>query len=99
MTSITRLTAAASIGALALAAAACTPAADNDADTAAVGRRGLVGGDTTTIIEREVPADPVVVEREVPVPTPPVVVEDRRDGDSTTVRAGEDGIEVETTNR
>ncbi|MCS6624933.1 hypothetical protein N0B44_18630 [Roseibacterium beibuensis] len=93
MTSITRLTAAASIGALALAAAACTPAADNDADTAADGT------DTTTIIEREVPADPVVVEREVPVPTPPVVVEDRRQGDSTTVRAGEDGIEVETTNR
>ncbi len=93
MTRFTRLTAAASISALALAAAACTPAADNDAETAAD------GADTTTIIEREVPADPVVVEREVPVPTPPVVVEDRREGDSTTVRAGEDGIEVETTNR
>ncbi|MBX9461297.1 MAG: hypothetical protein KL785_09760 [Brevundimonas sp.] len=93
MTSLIRLTAVASIGALALAAAACTPA-DNDADTAAEN-----GTDTTTIIEREVPAEPVVVEREVPVPTPPVVVEDRRDGDSTTIRANEDGLEVETTNR
>ena len=91
MTSLFRLTAVASISAMALAAAACTPAetdADNARDT-----------DTTTIVEREVPADPVVVEREVPVPTPPVVVEDRRDGDSTTVRANEDGLEVETTNR
>ena len=95
MTMLKRLTVAASIGALALAAAACTPA-DNDADTAA--ETAAADGDTTTIIEREVPADPVVVEREVPVPTPPVVVDDR-DGDSTTVRAGEDGIEVETTNR
>lgn len=90
MTRFARLTAAASISALALAAA-CTPA-DNNADTAAEGR------DTTTIVEREVPADPVVVEREVPVPTPPVVV-DRRDGDSTTIRADRDGLEVETTNR
>ena len=95
MTMLNRLTVAASIGALALAAAACTPAG-NDADTAA--ETAAADGDTTTIIEREVPADPVVVEREVPVPTPPVVVDDR-DGDSTTVRAGEDGIEVETTNR
>ncbi|MDZ4113847.1 MAG: hypothetical protein U1E18_30225 [Brevundimonas sp.] len=91
MTSLIRLTAVASIGALAFAAAACTPAeteADNARDT-----------DTTTIIEREVAADPVVIEREVPAPNPPVVIEDRRDGDSTTVRAGKDGIEVETTNR
>ena len=94
MTSLIRLTAAASVGALALAAAACTPA-DNDADTADTAAKDT----NTTIIEREVPADPVVVEREVEVPGPPVVVEDRRDGDSTTVRAGEDGIEVETTNR
>ena len=97
MRSLNRLTVAASIGALALAAAACTPA-DNDADTVADETAAADGADTTTIIEREVPADPVVVEREVPVPTPPVVVE-KRDGDSTTVRAGEDGIEVETTNR
>lgn len=92
MTSLIRLTAIASIGALAFAAAACTPA-DNDAEPAATDTN------TTTIVEREVPADPVVIEREVPAPTPPVVVEDRRDGDSTTVRAGKDGIEVETTNR
>ena len=97
MTSLIRLTAAASISALALAAAACTPAEDaNDANEAGTAAEDT---NTTTIIEREVPADPVVVEREVPVPTPPVVVEDRREGDSTTVRAGEDGLEVETTNR
>jgi len=89
-----RYAAIASVSALALAAAACTPAED-DADTAA---ETAAEGSNTTVIEREVPADPVVVEREVPVPTPPVVVE-KRDGDSTTVRAGEDGIEVETTNR
>ena len=96
MTSLTRLTVAASIGALALAAAACTPA-DNDADTAANETAAADGADTT-IIEREVPGETVVVEREVPVPTPPVVV-DRKDGDSTTIRANEDGLEVETTNR
>lgn len=79
-------------GAVALGAAACTPAEETPAPE-------TEAADTTTIIEREVPADPVVVEREVPVPTPPVVVEDRRDGDSTTVRANEDGLEVETTNR
>jgi hypothetical protein len=93
MTTAHRLIAVATLAALGLAAAACTPAnteqADADRDT-----------DTTTIIEREVPGAPVVVEREVAVPSPPVVIEsDRRDGDSTTVRAGRDGIEVETTNR
>ncbi len=88
------------ISALALAMAACT--AQNDAEPAtdaAADTSGEASGDTTTIIEREVPADPVVVEREVPVPTPPVVVEDRREGDSTTIRANENGLEVETTNR
>jgi hypothetical protein len=97
---ILRFTALVSVSALALGAAACTQAdhdADNDADTAG---EPAANGNDTTVIERQVPADPVVVEREVPVPTPPVVVErDRREGDSTTVRAGEDGIEVETTNR
>lgn len=90
MTSLIRLTAVASIGALAFAAAACTPAeTDADGDT-----------DTTIIETREVPADPVIIEREVPAPNPPVVIEsDRNDGDSTTVRANKDGIEVETTNR
>ena len=89
MTIRRHLTAVAAFSALGFAAAACTPA-NNDADR---------DTDTTTIIEREVPADPVVIEREVAVPSPPVVIEDRRDGDSTTVRAGRDGIEVETTNR
>jgi len=81
----------AALAVVALGAAACTPAA-NDADSAR-------DTDTTTIIEREVPADPVVVEREVAVPSPPVVIETDRRDDSTTVRAGRDGIEVETTNR
>ena len=85
------LTAVAALGAIAFATAACTPA-DNYADTARE-------TDTTTIIEREVPAAPVVIEREVAVPGPPVVIETDRRGDSTTVRAGRDGIEVETTNR
>ncbi|GLS00273.1 hypothetical protein GCM10007859_02770 [Brevundimonas denitrificans] len=86
------LTTVAALALVAFGAAACTPAAD-DADAAR-------DTDTTTIIEREVPAAPVVIEREVAVPGPPVVIEsDRRDGDSTTVRAGRDGIEVETTNR
>lgn len=92
MTIRRHLTAVATISALAFAAAACTPA-ETDADAAR-------DTDTTTIIEREVPAAPVVVEREVQVPSPPVVIEsDRREGDSTTVRAGRDGLEVETTNR
>ena len=82
---------AAALAVVALGAAACTPAA-NDTDAAR-------DTDTTTIIEREVPAAPVVIEREVQVPAPPVVIEDRRGGDTTTVRAGENGIEVETTNR
>ncbi len=91
MTSLFRLTAVASISAMALAAAACTPA-DDDVDTAADGT------DTTTIIEREVPADPVVVEREVPA-QPVVVEKNGNQGDSTTIRANENGLEVETTNR
>ena len=66
---ILRITAIASASVLALAAAACTPA-ENDADTAAE-TAAADGGDTPTFIVREVPADPVVVEREVPVPTPP----------------------------
>ena len=89
MTTAHRLIAVAALSALAFTAAACTPA-NNDADR---------DTDTTTVIEREVPADPVVIEREVQVPGPPVVIEDRRDGDTTTVRAGQNGIEVETTNR
>lgn len=91
MTTVHRLIAVAALGATAFATAACTPAG-NDAD--------VVETDKTTIIERQVPSAPVVVEREVAVPGPPVVIErDRREGDSTTVRAGRDGIEVETTNR
>lgn len=93
------LAAAVSLAAVALAAVACTPAEDAErADATAAG-----DADTRTVVEtREVPVPtpPVVVDREVPVPvpTPPVVV-DRREGDSTTIRANEKGLEVETTNR
>lgn len=89
MTTRHRLIAAASLAALGLAAAACTPANDDRTDTV----------ETRTVVEtREVPSAPVIIEREVQ--SPPVVIDrDRRDGDSTTVRAGRDGIEVETTNR
>ena len=90
MTNAHRLVAVAAFGAIAFAGAACTPA-DNDADRAT---------DTTIVETREVQAAPVVIDREVAVPSPPVVIEtDRREGDSTTVRAGENGLEVETTNR
>lgn len=86
-----RLVAVASLAALGFAAAACTPANTDQADADTT--------ETRTIVEtREVPAAPVIIERQVQ--TPPVVIErDRRDGDSTTVRAGANGIEVETTNR
>ena len=92
MTSRHRLTAVVSLAALGLAAAACTPANTEQADADAV--------ETRTVVEtREVPAAPVIIEREVQAPA--VIIE--RDGrpttDSTTVRAGRDGIEVETTNR
>ena len=84
------LTTVAALGTIAFATAACTPA-DNEADRAT---------DTTIVETREVPAAPVVIDREVAVPSPPVVIEtDRREGDSTTVRAGSNGLEVETTNR
>ena len=87
------LTAVAALGALAFAAAACTPANNDAADADPV--------ETRTVVEtREVPAAPVIIEREVQ--SPPIVIErerDRRDGDTTTVRAGANGIEVETTNR
>ena len=91
MTIRNTLTTVAAVAIVAFGAAACTPAAE-ETDAAR-------DTDTTTIIERQVPAAPVVVEREVAVPTPPIVIETDRRDDSTTVRAGRDGIEVETTNR
>ncbi len=85
-----RLISVAALGAVAFATAACTPA-DNTADRAT---------ETTIVETREVPAAPIVIEREVAVPSPPVVIEsDRREGDTTTVRAGSNGLEVETSNR
>ena len=78
-----RLSTIAALGVMALAAAACSPA-EPDADET-----------SRTIVEtREVPADPVVVEREVPVV---VDGDEDRDTESTTIRANEDGFEVETT--
>ncbi|MFN7620173.1 MAG: hypothetical protein ACOVQF_07640 [Brevundimonas sp.] len=85
-----RLFSLTALGVIAFAGMACTPA-DNTVDRAT---------DTTIIETREVPADPIVIEREVAVPSPPVVIEsDRREGDSTTVRADANGLEVETTER
>jgi hypothetical protein len=85
-----RLFSLTALGVIAFAGMACTPA-DNTVDRAT---------DTTIIETREVPADPIVIEREVAVPSPPVVIEsDRREGDSTTVRADANGLEVETTDR
>ena len=85
-----RLFSLTALGVIAFAGVACTPA-DNPVDRAT---------DTTIIETREVPADPIVIEREVAVPSPPVVIEsDRREGDSTTVRADANGLEVETTER
>jgi hypothetical protein len=85
-----RLFSLTALGVIAFAGLACTPA-DNTVDRAT---------DTTIIETREVPADPIVIEREVAVPSPPVVIEsDRREGDSTTVRADANGLEVETTDR
>ena len=90
MTTAHRLVAIAALGAVAFAGAACTPA-DNTTERAT---------DTTIVETREVPADPIVIEREVAVPSPPVIIEgDRREDDTTTVRAGSNGLEVETTNR
>jgi hypothetical protein len=84
-----RLTLAA-LSVLAVGAAACQPAEPAPEKTET----------THTVVETQTPAPPVVIEREVPVPTPPVVVEREvrpADRETTTVRAGEDGIEVETT--
>jgi hypothetical protein len=82
-----RLTTLVSVAAFGLAAAACTPADNDRADS----------GDTHTVVEKtvEVPGPPVVVERD----SPPIVIDGQPTGDSTTVRAGRDGLEVETTNR
>lgn len=94
------LIAAGPAAALALAAGACTPAETDATNAEAAGEAAPV--ETRTVVEtREVavPTPPVVVEREVAVPTPPVEIERVPDGDTTTVRAGRDGIEVETTNR
>ncbi len=83
-----RLIAAASLAVLGLAA--CTQAEPEKTETQVVEVPG-----PTVVETREVAVPPVVIERD----TPPIVVERDRRGDSTTVRAGPDGVEVETTNR
>ncbi|HEY1224181.1 MAG TPA: hypothetical protein VGE54_03050 [Brevundimonas sp.] len=83
-----RLLAAASFAVIGLAA--CTQAEPEKTETKVVEVPG-----PTVVETREVQAPAVVVERD----TPPVVIERDRRGDSTTVRAGPDGVEVETTNR
>lgn len=85
-----RLITAASLAVLGLAA--CTQAEPEKTETKVVEVPG-----PTVVETREVAAPPAVVVREVQAP--PVVIERDRRGDSTTVRAGPDGVEVETTNR
>lgn len=70
--------------ALVAGAVACTPAEQQPEPTT----------ETHTVVEKETIV-PVPVETETPAP----VVVEREAGDSTTVRADENGIEVETTNR
>lgn len=55
--------------------------------------------ETRTVVETREVAVPQTVVVETPTPPAVVVERDRRGDDSTTVRAGRDGIEVETTNR
>lgn len=93
MTTRQSIAAAAALTALAFSAVGCTqqeaaPAAEQAAAPAAA-------PETRTVVETREVAVPV------PVAPPTVVVErpEVRAGDSTTVRAGRDGIEVETTNR
>lgn len=93
MTTLQSIAAATALTALAFSAVGCTqqeaaPAAEQAAAPAAA-------PETRTVVETREVAVPV------PVAPPTVVVErpEVRAGDSTTVRAGRDGIEVETTNR
>lgn len=83
-----RFAAPAALAALALTAAACTQ------QEAAPAAEQAAAPETRTVVETREVAVPV------PVPSNPAVVIERRDdrpADSTTVRAGRDGIEVETT--
>lgn len=86
-----RFAATAALAALALTAAACTQQEAAPAEQAAA---PAAAPETRTVVETREVAVPV------PVPSNPAVVIERRDdrpADSTTVRAGRDGIEVETT--
>lgn len=88
MIAIHRFAAPAALAALALGAAACTQ------QEAAPAAEQAAAPETRTVVETREVAVPV------PVPSNPAVVIERRDdrpADSTTVRAGRDGIEVETT--
>jgi hypothetical protein len=89
MTAIRRIVATAALSALALGAVACT---QQEAAPAAPAPAAAPVETRTVVETREVPVA-------VPVPAAPatVVVERDRPANSTTVRAGENGIEVETT--
>ncbi|RZJ05427.1 MAG: hypothetical protein EON89_03695 [Brevundimonas sp.] len=89
MTAIRRIVATAALSALALGAVACT---QQEAAPAAPAPAAAAPVETRTVVEtREVPVA-------VPVPAvPQTVVERDRPTNSTTVRAGQNGIEVETT--
>ena len=95
MTALPRLAALTVLlaAAAALATAACTPAEPEKTEAVET------PAETRTVVETREVAVPSTVVVETPE-VPAVVVErDRRGEDSTTVRAGRDGIEVETTNR
>ncbi|MES2833851.1 MAG: hypothetical protein V4707_03965 [Pseudomonadota bacterium] len=84
-----RLITVASFGVLGLAA--CT----QPAETTKTETKVVEVPSTRTVVETREVAAPTVVVREVQAP--PVVIERDRRGDSTTVRAGENGVEIETT--
>lgn len=92
MTALPRIVATTALAALALGAVACT---QQEAAPAAPAPAAAPVETRTVVETREVPVA-------VPVPSgpPTIVVErDARPADSTTVRAGQNGIEVETTRR
>lgn len=74
-----------------LGLAACT----QPAETTKTETRVVEAPSTRTVVETREVAAPTVVVREVQ--TPPVVIDRDRRGDSTTIRAGENGVEIETT--
>jgi hypothetical protein len=89
MTATFRIAATVALTAFAFGATACT---QQEAAPAAPAPAAAPVETRTVVETREVP-----VAVPVPVAPPTVVVERDRPADTTTVRAGRDGIEVETT--